>query len=205
MITVHHLGRSQSERIVWLCEELELPYQFRRYDREANGAAPPEYKAMHPFGTAPVITDGDLVLGESGAIVEYLCRRHAGGRLMLGPEHPEFAPYLYWFHFANATFVASGMMEVIRQRLGAPPASDRGDRAFAMAEERLGKTPYFGGEELTAADIMMLFPMTTMRLHLQRELGPYLNISAYLRRIGARPAYRRAMAKAEPDLPLDPT
>src|SRR3954467_7167626 len=102
MLTVHHLGRSQSERIVWLCEELGLRYELKRYERDpATRLAPPEYKALHPVGTAPVITDGDLVLGESGAIIESLLASYGGARLARQAGDPQFASYLYWFHFAN--------------------------------------------------------------------------------------------------------
>ena len=88
MLAIHHLGRSQSERIVWLCEELGLPYALKRYERDpVTILAPPEFKALHPAGTAPIITDGDLVLAESGAIVEYVTAKHGGGRLALGPGH----------------------------------------------------------------------------------------------------------------------
>jgi glutathione S-transferase len=104
MLTVHHLGKSQSERIVWLCEELGIPYELRRYDRDpVTILAPAEYRALHPIGAAPVITDGDLVLAESAAITEYIIVKHGNGRLALGPSHPGFAAYLYWFHFANGT------------------------------------------------------------------------------------------------------
>src|SRR5437762_12649699 len=97
MLTVHHLGRSQSERIVTLCEELGIEYELKRYDRDpVTRLAPPEYKALHPIGTAPVITDGDRVLGESGAIIEYIIAKHGGGRLARQAGHPEFANYLYW-------------------------------------------------------------------------------------------------------------
>jgi glutathione S-transferase len=104
MLTIHHLGRSQSERIVWLCEELGVPYELKRYDRRAdNRLAPPEYKALHPMGIAPVISDGDLVLGESGAVVEYIVQTYGGGRLVLKHGDAGFADFLYWFHFANGT------------------------------------------------------------------------------------------------------
>ena len=104
MLIVHHLGKSQSERIVWLCEELAVPYQLKRYDRDpATMLAPPDYKALHPMGAAPVITDGDVVLAESGAIVDYIIARHGGGRLALAPAHPDYADYVYWFHFANGS------------------------------------------------------------------------------------------------------
>ena len=174
--------------------------------------APAEYKALHPFGTAPVITDGDLVLGESGAIIDYVIARHGGGRLALGPDHPDYAAYLYWFHFANGSMMANGMTDMVVAELGGSDTNDfatvlrsRGDRAFAMVEQRLAEAPYFAGDEFTAADIMMLFPLTTMRLFAPRDLTPFPNIRAYLQRIGARPAFLRAMAKADPDLPLQLT
>src|SRR5665213_1275726 len=102
MLTVHHLGKSQSERIVWLCEELGIPYELKNYARDkVTMLAPADYKALHPIGAAPVITDGDVVLAESGAVVEYILARYGKGRLTLAADHPDFAPFLYWFHFAN--------------------------------------------------------------------------------------------------------
>src|ERR1700712_274497 len=103
MLTVHHLGISQSERIPWLCEELGLPYELVRHDRDPTRMAPPALKALHPLGLAPILVDDDLVLGESPGIIEYISRRYAGGRLIRGPDHADFAAYLYWFHFANGT------------------------------------------------------------------------------------------------------
>jgi glutathione S-transferase len=205
VFTIHHLGLSQSERIVWLCEELELPYELARYKREpGTGLAPPEYKALHPFGTAPVITDGDLVLGESGAIVEYLCRRYADGRLILGPDHPDFVSYLYWFHFANGSLIPSIMMDNFAPKVeptqsvapGRSPAS-RLERALNIIEARLGEATFFAGEAFTAADIMMCL----MRFFARRDLTPYPNTRTYMQRIVGRPAAQRAMATAEPDLP----
>src|SRR5258708_343255 len=122
MLTVHHLGRSQSERIVWLCEELGLDYELKRYERDpASRLAPPEYKALHPIGTAPVITDGDLVLGESGAIIEYIIAKYGAGRLARQAGHPEFVNYLYWFHYANASFQALLHRTLVARRLEPPP------------------------------------------------------------------------------------
>ena len=96
MLTVHHLGKSQSERVVWLCEELGVPYELKRYERDpVTVLAPPEYRALHPIGAAPVVADGDLVLAESGAIVEYIIAKHGGGRLAPGSDRPDFAAYLY--------------------------------------------------------------------------------------------------------------
>ena len=208
MLTVHHLGVSQSDRIVWLCEELGLPYELRRYERDpVTRMAPPEYRALHPFGTAPVITDGSLVLGESGAIIEYIIARYGNGRFVVSADSPNFADYLFWFHFANGSLMPAAMVDIVIQMLEAGESDfargfgARGERAFALIEERLGAVPYFAGDEFTAADIIMLFPLTTMRLFVPRDMTPYPNIRSYLQRIGERPAYQRAVAKADPDLP----
>lgn len=208
MLTVHHLGISQSDRIVWLCEELGIPYEMKKYDRDpVTRLAPAEYKAIHPFGTAPVITDGDLVLGESGAIIDYIISKYGNGRLRLGPDHPNYTDYLFWYNFANASLMPSGTVGIILQVMGAPETDitralrGRGDKAFAMVEDRLGKAPYFAGDEFTAADIIMLFPLTTMRLFVPRDISGLPNLLAYLKRIGERPAYQRAAKKGDPDLP----
>lgn len=208
MLTVHHLGKSQSERIVWLCEELGLPYELKRYDRDpVTILAPPEYKALHPIGSAPVITDGDLVLAESAAVIDYILARHGGGRLTLGADHPGFAQYLYWFHFANGTLQPSMGRNMLLRRLGLPPDNpvlramqERLTRALGIVEARLGEADYLAGDALTAADIMTVFSLTTMRLYLPLDLSPYPNILAYLHRIGVREAYQRAMAKGDPGM-----
>jgi len=207
MLTVHHLGISQSERIVWLCEELELPYRLVRYERDpVTRLAPPEYKALHPFGTAPVITDGDFVLAESGAIIEYLLARHGGGRLTVATDSPAFADYLFWLHFANGSLMPSMMVDIIVALAGGANPDTlqrlraRSDRAFAMIEKTLAERDYFAGSTLTTADIIMVFPLTTMRHFVPRDLTPYPSLRAYLKRIGTRPAYKRAMTKAEPEL-----
>ena len=192
MLIVHHLAQSQSERIVWLCEELELSYQLKRYDREPSGAAPANYKALHPFGTAPVIEHADLVLGESGAIVEYVCRVLAGGRLMPEPGTDGYADALYWFHFAKGSFIPAIMLEMFGP--AGQPGPSRIERALAAIESRLAASPYFGGRRLGAADIMMCLP----RFLGSRDLGAFPAIRAYLEGIVARPAHRRCVAKAEP-------
>jgi len=208
MLTVHHLGKSQSERVVWLCEELGIPYGLKRYKRDpVTILAPPEYKALDPAGTAPVITDGDVVLGESGAIIQYIIARHGDGRLALAPDHPDFARYLYWFHFANGNIQPNMGRNMVLRRLNVA-ADDptilamkgRMDRAFDLVEARLGQASYFAGSEFSAADIMMVFSLTTMRLFLPLDIAPYPNILSYLRRIGERGAYRRAMDKGDPDM-----
>ena len=206
MVTVHHLGVSQSERIVWLCEELGIPYELKTYPRESNGAAPAAYKALHPQGTAPIITDGNLALAETGAIVDYLLARHGGEPLVIGPQAPNFPDYLYWLHFGNGFFVPATMMSIVASRMAgddkqaAQGFTGREELAYRMSEERLGKVPYFAGNEFSAADIMMVFPLTTMRAFSGRSLGALPNLRAYLQRIGERPGYQRAMKKGDPEM-----
>ena len=207
MLTVHHLGVSQSDRIVWLCEELGIPYDLTIYDRDpVTRLAPAEYKALHPSETAPVVTDGDLTLAESGAIVEYILAKYGEGRLAIAPGQPGYSDYVYWLHYANGSFMPAGMIELVLGVLGmadqeaVQPLRARADRGYALAEKRLGEATWFAGDQFTAADIMMLFPLTTMRVFAPRDLGPYPNIRAYLARIGERPAYQRAAKKGDPDL-----
>jgi len=209
MLTVHHLGKSQSERIVWLCEELEIPYELKRYDRDpVTRLAPPEYKALHPIGAAPLITDGELVLAESGAVIEYIVAKHGNGRLALAADHPDFAQFLYWFHFANGTLQPAMGRNMILSRLRLAEDNPillamrgRLDLALGLVEARLGKVAYFAGREFTTADIMTVFSLTTMRLFLPFDLAPYPAILAYLQRIGKRASYQRAMRKGDPDMP----
>jgi glutathione S-transferase len=206
MLTVHHLGMSQSERIVWLCEELELDYTLKRYERRAdNRLAPDDYKALSPMGVAPVITDGDPVLGESAAICDYICARYGDGRLVPATDDPDFADHLFWFHWSNGTFMATGMMELVlglaAPGVDIPFVRERSERGWAMVEQRLREAPYFGGAILTTADIMMGYALTTGRRMRGTKIDGMPNLQAYLQRIGERPAYQRAMAKAEPGTP----
>jgi glutathione S-transferase len=210
MLTVHHLGRSQSERIVWLCEELEIPYELKIYARDAKTMlAQPDYKALHPSGSAPVITDGDLVLAESGAIVDYIIATYGNGRLTLKTGDPDFATFLYWFHFANGTLQPSlgRLMLLNRVKLAEDHAvfaatKARADRAFDLVEARCGESEYLAGSAFTTADIMMGFSLTTMRYFQPYDLARCPNIIRYLARISARPAYQRAMAKGDPGMAL---
>lgn len=209
-LVVHHLGVSQSERIVWLCEELGVPYELEVYARDpVTRMAPEAYKALHPMGVAPVITDDGRTLGESGAIVDYIVSRYGAGRLAVHPDQDNFADYVFWLHFANGSLVATEMLGLVANALGA--AADhpgrgfmnaRSAKAYLLVEQRLGEAAYFAGDELTAADIMMVFALTTMRMFMPRDLSGFPNILAYLQRIGARPAYRRAMEKGDPGMPL---
>ncbi len=210
MLTVHHLGKSQSERIVWLCEELAIPYELKCYTRDSvTMLAPPDYKALHPIGAAPVITDGDLVLAESGAVVEYIIAKYGNGRLALNPAHRDFAQFLYWYHFANGTLQAAMGRGMILNRV--KPAADnpvllasngRIDRAFDLVDARTREAEYLAGTEFTSADIMIGFSLTTMRYFQPYDLARCPNVVKYLGRISARAGYRRAMEKGDPGMAL---
>ena len=156
------------------------------------------------MGIAPVITDGALVLGESGAIAEYIDRKYGGAQLSPGPDDADFADHLFWLHWSNGTFMASLMMQLVlmmTEGLDKPAAgfvADRVQKSWAMAEARLSEAPFFGGCKLTTADIVMVYILTTSRAFRDAPLDGFPNIKAYLARIGARPAYQCAMAKAEP-------
>ncbi|QDO96112.1 glutathione S-transferase family protein [Ferrovibrio terrae] len=207
MLTVHHLGKSQSERIVWLCEELEIAYELKHYAR-APVMAPEEYRALHPIGSAPVITDGDVTLAESGAVVDWIIAKHGDGRLSVPKDDPAFADYLYWFHFANGTLQPAFMRLMVSGRFNPPedhPAlrlgQQRMQRILGLMETRLSKVPYLAGE-FSAADIMTVFSLTTMRHFQPYDLSPWPCIQQYLVRISARPAYQRAMLKGDPGMDL---
>jgi glutathione S-transferase len=206
VITVHHLSSSRSERIVWLLEELAVPYRFEWHQRESTGAAPASMKALHAIGKAPVITDGELTLAESGAIVEYIVRRHGRGRLAPADDSAQFPAYVYWLHFAEGSLMSLMLIALALTRI--PEAKESPVRArifarlaqmLAFVDGEIAQRKWFAGDEFTAADVMMAFPFTTMRRYLDYDVTPYANIASYLERIEARPAYRRAMARAGPD------
>jgi len=212
MLTVHHLGISQSDRIVWLCEELGLEYHLKHYERDPQTRlAPADYRALTPFGTAPVLTDGELTLSESGAIVEYIAHAYANGRLFVKPGSPGYTDFLFWWHFANGSLMPAAMVDMVAGVLGGgdnpiiASLRDRLDRAYAMAEAQLARSTWVAGDSFSAADILTVFPFTTMRAFVPRDLEPYPAIRAYLKRVAGRPAFQRAMAKADPGFspPLD--
>jgi glutathione S-transferase len=206
LITVCHLSNSRSERVVWLLEELGVAYRLEWFQREATGAAPDAMREIHALGKAPIIRHGETVLAESGAIVDYIVQRHANGRLAVPAQAPNYARYTYWMHFAEGSLMSLMLIALVLSRIPEAAASPRRkrilDRVAAMlayVDGELASVAYFAGEEFTAADVMMVFPFTTMRGYLDFDLAPYPNIRAYLARIEARPAYRKAMAIAGPD------
>lgn len=208
-LTIHHLHLSQSERILWLAEELSLPYTLKTHPRSPL-LAPESLRSLHWTGTAPVIQDGDVTLSESGAIVEYILAKYGDGRLVKKAEEEGYAEYLFWLHHANAGLQAS-VMGIMSGRAAAKKSGGEGGLAGSLMEKRfentlkamdrrLGECDYLGGNEVTAADIMSVFSLTTMRLFVPFSLAEYPNIVAYLGRVGKREAYRRAMEKGDPGL-----
>ena len=207
MITIHHLGVSQSDRIVWLMEELDLPYELQWYDRGDDFLAPAEYRALHPSGTAPTITDGDLVMAESTAIVEYISQRHGEGALSVPVSDPDYPHYLYWMQFNN-NLQSILFIKMAVQSTGVEPAAGdlmmtttqrREDGLYRALEQRLGESEYLGGPRFSCADIMSMFNLTSLAMLGAREIDDSLpNTKAYVERVTARPAYQKAMAIAGP-------
>jgi glutathione S-transferase len=205
VITIYHLDTSRSERIVWLMEELGLEYKLELFQRNDNGSAPDALRKIHALGKAPVIRDGNTVLAESGAIVDYIVHRYAGDRLAVAPAAQEYARYIYWFHFAEGSLMSLLILALVIGRVPEANASpvrtrvlERTKQTLGFIDSELSRATYFAGAAFTAADIMMTFPFTTMRHFLNYDLAPYANILAYLQRIESRPAYQKAMALAGP-------
>ncbi len=201
MITIYHLDRSRSERIIWLMEELGLDYRIETFQRQPDLYGPPEMKAVHALGRAPVIQDGDTLLAESGAIVEYILARHGGGRLAIAPAEPNFGRYLYWLHYAEGSLMSHLLREWSLGRMLPDPGSHPGmarmrdtTRAhLGQVEAALAEAPYLAGPAFTAADIMMAYPFTTFRQHIcPIDLTPFPAIQDYAARLQARPAFQQA-------------
>jgi glutathione S-transferase len=215
MITVHHLNNSRSQRVLWLLEELGVPYEVKRYERDAaTMRAPASLKAVHPLGKSPVITEDGATIAESGAIVEYLVERHGQGRLIPPPGTPERLRYTYWLHYAEGSAMPPLVMKLVFGRLKNAPMPffarpiarglvDRVLRQFIepqialhldFMEGELGKSSWFAGPAFTAADIQMSFPLEAAAarggLDQQRP-----KLADFLARIHARPAYQRALER----------
>lgn len=216
-ITVHHLNDSRSQRVLWLLEELALPYEIQHYQRDAKTMlAPPELRAVHPLGKSPVITDGGTTVAESGAIVEYLVDRE-GGKLRPAAGTPEFLQYRYWLHFAEGSAMPPLLMKLVFDKVASAPMPffvkpvARGisaqvlksfvmpniERQLDFMEAELAQRPWFAGREFSAADIQMSFPLeaAAQRAGLDASRPKLMD---WLQRIHARPAYRRALERGGP-------
>ena len=218
MITVHHLNNSRSQRVLWLLEELGLPYEIRKYQRDPQTLlAPPELLQVHPLGKSPVITDEGQTLAESGAIVEYLVERYGNGRLAPPPGSPERLRWRYWLHFAEGSAMPPLLLKLIFTRIPQAPmpffvrpiARSIASRVLArmvdpnlkrqldFMEGELGRSAWFAGAEFSAADIQMSFPVeaSAQRAGLDASRP---KLMAFLQRIHARPAYQRALERGGP-------
>ena len=218
MITVHHLENSRSQRILWLLEELGVDYEIKRYERDPESSlAPAELQRVHPLGKSPVITDGDTTVAESGAIVEYLVHKYDVGRLLPPDGTPERLAYTYWLHYAEGTFMPLMIISLIIGRIESAPMPffarpiARGiagkvrsgfldpnvKRNLAFMEATLGKSTWFCGEAMTAADIQMSFPVEAaeVRANLRDD---YPMLAAFLDRVRAMPTWQAALEKGGP-------
>ncbi|MRD46319.1 glutathione S-transferase family protein [Caenimonas koreensis] len=215
MIVVHHLNNSRSQRVLWMLEELGVPYEVKRYERDAKTMlAPPELMKVHPLGKSPVITDRGMVIAESGAIIEYLVETYGEGRFEPPAGSPERLRYRYWMHYAEGSLMPPLLMKLVFDKLETTKVpffvkpivkaiAERARSSFVMPnierhlsfmEGELGKSEWFAGKEFSAADVQMSFPLEAAQarggLDAKRP-----KLMAFLERIHARPAYKRAIDK----------
>lgn len=203
MIVVHHLNDSRSQRILWLLEELGAPYEIRSYARDAQTRlAPPELKAVHPLGKSPVVTDGEMTVHESGAIIDYLIRRHGAGKLQPPAGSADHEVYLQWLHYAEGSAMLPLMLFMYVMRLGEagtplhPRIEGEIDNHLAYLDQALEGRDYLLGEALTGADIQMSFVGEVGRAF--GKLPGYPRATAWLDRLHARPAYKAAIERGGP-------
>jgi glutathione S-transferase len=216
MLTVHHLNNSRSQRVLWLLEELGVPYEVVRYQRQANMLAPRELSVIHPLGKSPVITDGGNTIAESGAIIEYIVGNYGEGRLIPPPNTPERLRYTYWLHYAEGSAMPPLLMKLLftmiprRSPMLLRPlvgkiaketlttlVNPQLKQHMAFWETQLNKSEWFASNEFTAADIQMSFPLeaASARAGLSDH---HPKAMEFLKRIHARPAYQRALEKGGP-------
>lgn len=218
MITVHHLNNSRSQRVLWLLEELGVPYEITKYERDPRTMlAPPSLQKVHPLGKSPVITDGDITVAESGAIIEYLVERFDDGRLAPPIGTPERLRWRYWMHFAEGSAMPPLLLKLIFDRVATAPMPffakpvARGisakvqsmmvepnlKRQLDFMEGELARSEWFAGSAFSAADIQMSFPVeaAAQRAGLNASRP---KLMAFLKRIHARPAYRKALKRGGP-------
>ena len=215
MITVHHLENSRSQRILWLLEELGSDYEIKRYGRDKQtGLAPPELLDVHPLGKAPVITDGDRTIAESGAIIEYLMYEYDDGRLRPEEGTDERLAYNYWLHYAEGSFAPLMILSLVLSRIEEAPMpfflrpvakgiagkvregylDDNVSRNLAFMDATLKKSRWFCGSMFSAADVQMSFALEAAEVRTNLS-DDYPHLAAFLETIRARPAYKRALDK----------
>jgi glutathione S-transferase len=215
MVVVHHLNNSRSQRVLWLLEELGVPYEVKRYERDAKTMlAPPSLIAIHPLGKSPVIVDGGITVAESGAIIEYLVDRYGGGRLVPPAGTAQRQRYTYWLHYAEGSAMSPLLLKLVFDRVAVNPApwpvsaiarriaatvtnafiAPNLKRHFDYMEAELGLHSWFAGEQFTAADVQMSFPLEIAVSRAGLDAGRPKSM-AFLDRIHARDAYKRALER----------
>lgn len=216
MLVVHHLNNSRSQRVLWLLEELGVPYEVKRYQRQPNMLAPKELRAIHPLGKSPVITDNGNTVAESGAIIEYVLKTYGQGRLIPADDTPERLRYTYWLHYAEgsamtplllklifgllpkrAPFLIRPIVNAVATKALATLVTPQLRQHMAFWEGELGKSEWFAGDDFTAADIQMSFPLEAAGARGGLEQG-HPKAMAWLAKIHARPAYQRALEVGGP-------
>jgi glutathione S-transferase len=218
MIRVHHLERSRSQRVLWLLEELGVEYEIVRYERDpATLLATAELQAVHPLGKSPVIVDGDVTVAESGAILEYLVERHGAGRLVPPRGTPEHLRYRYWMHYGEGSLMPLMVLRLVAERIKAAPApffvrpitrsiGGRLSKEFVepqiarhldFVESELAGRRWFAGDELTAADVQMSYPIEAASTRVGLG-GSRPNLTRFLDAVRARPGYQRALERGGP-------
>jgi glutathione S-transferase len=217
MMIVHHLENSRSQRVLWLLEELGLPYEVKRYARDRKTSlAPPELKRVHPLGKSPVITDGAITVAETGAIVEYLVDK-AGGALRPEPGSADHRRYVYWLHFAEGSAMPPLVMALVFHKIRTAPmpffarpiaraiadkvmgdfVQPNLDRNLSFMEDELSDRGWFAGRSFSAADVMMSFPVEAA-LSRGGSAGKAPRLAAFLDKVRARPAWQRALERGGP-------
>jgi len=218
MIIVHHLNNSRSQRVLWLLEELGIPYEIQKYERDAKTMlAPPALLKVHPLGKSPVITEDGVTVAESGAIIEYLLERHGGGRLVPPAGSPERLRFTYWLHFAEGSAMSPLLMKLVFDRIETSPMPffvkpiARGisgkvkkaliepnlKRQLDYMESELAKSEWFAGNDFSAADIQMSFPVEAAAQRAGLDASRP-KLMTWLKKIHARPAYRKALERGGP-------
>ena len=218
MIIVHHLNNSRSQRVLWLLEELGVPYEIRKYERNAQTMlVPPELQKVHPLGKSPVITDGDVTVAESGAIIEYLVERYGNGRFSPAIGTPERLRWRYWMHFAEGSAMPPLLLKLIFDKVESSPmpffvkpiaraisgkvkammVTPNLNRQLDFMEGELAKSEWFVGNEFSAADVQMSFPIEAAAQRAGLDASRP-KLMGYLKRIHARPAYKKALERGGP-------
>lgn len=214
MLTVHHLNNSRSQRVLWLLEELQVPYEIQKYERDAKTSlAPPELQKIHPLGKSPVVTDGGTTVAESAVILEYLVDKYGNGKLVPPKDTPNYRRYRYYMHYAEGSLMPFLLLKLITGKMRRAPFLVRPiankiastldgnfvapnlSRHIAFLASELASSDYFAGGEFTAADIQMSFPMEAI---VARVPGAPAVLATWVSRVHERPAYKRALERGGP-------